>query len=152
MRCSEAAGPAGGLPHASCGSTPVSRREFLLQKMKGLLELTVRSAANLPAADVSGGAAAAAPLLQVFAFSWSALLCLLATARPATAHTSTPGLTAPPSSPFPPPPVLGPPPQLWPGKSDPYCIIQIGDSSATTKVIRNTLDPVWDETFYLYIR
>lgn len=42
--------------------------------------------------------------------------------------------------------------QMWPGKSDPYAIVQIGDSSGTTKVINSNLNPVWDETFYLYIR
>lgn len=41
---------------------------------------------------------------------------------------------------------------MWPFKSDPYAVIQLGDSSCTTRVINNNLNPVWDETFYLYVR
>lgn len=67
-------------------------KEFLLEKMSGLLHVTVKSGSNLPAAD------------------------------------------------------------LWPGTSDPYCILQIGESSCTTSVVKNNLNPVWDETFSLYVR
>jgi hypothetical protein len=37
-------------------------------------------------------------------------------------------------------------------KSDPYCQISIGPSCARTKTVANNLDPVWNETFFLFVR
>ena len=33
------------------------------------------------------------------------------------------------------------------GKSDPYCIITVGDEEEKTAVKYNTLDPKWDASF-----
>ncbi|KAK9829841.1 hypothetical protein WJX72_008191 [[Myrmecia] bisecta] len=40
---------------------------------------------------------------------------------------------------------------MW-GSSDPYCIASIGESCHTTKVVARSLEPVWAETFFLYVR
>eukprot|EP00887_Chlorella_sp_A99_P004348 scaffold15.g4348.t1 len=37
------------------------------------------------------------------------------------------------------------------GKSDPYAIVSVGNSSGTTRVVNQSLDPVWEETFYLFV-
>lgn len=40
----------------------------------------------------------------------------------------------------------------WPGaKSDPFVVLNVGDSAAVTSVVNQNLDPVWDETFYLFV-
>ncbi|KAL4420729.1 hypothetical protein ABPG75_010385 [Micractinium tetrahymenae] len=40
----------------------------------------------------------------------------------------------------------------WPGaKSDPFVVLNVGDSAAITSVINQNLDPVWNETFYLFV-
>lgn len=45
------------------------------------------------------------------------------------------------------------PVQWWPGaKSDPFVVLNVGDSAAATSVVKQDLNPVWDETFYLFIR
>lgn len=33
------------------------------------------------------------------------------------------------------------------GKSDPFCVIQVGDKKQKTSTKPETLDPVWNETF-----
>ena len=33
------------------------------------------------------------------------------------------------------------------GLSDPYCVVKVGDVVQKTKIVRKTLDPVWDESF-----
>eukprot|EP00210_Caulerpa_lentillifera_P002079 g1994.t1 len=38
------------------------------------------------------------------------------------------------------------------GKSDPYVMLSVDGSSATSSIKAQTLDPVWDETYYLYIK
>ncbi|EFN50817.1 hypothetical protein CHLNCDRAFT_141758 [Chlorella variabilis] len=38
----------------------------------------------------------------------------------------------------------------WPGsKSDPYAVLNIGDSAAATAVVQQSLEPQWGETFFL---
>lgn len=44
-------------------------------------------------------------------------------------------------------------PQWWPSsKSDPYAVVNIGDSGAATSVINQELNPEWGESFYLFVR
>jgi Ca2+-dependent lipid-binding protein len=38
------------------------------------------------------------------------------------------------------------------GRSDPYVVLSVGDSSATTRVINQELNPVWNETHILYVK
>ncbi|KAI7836015.1 hypothetical protein COHA_010099 [Chlorella ohadii] len=41
----------------------------------------------------------------------------------------------------------------WPSsKSDPYAVVNIGDSAAATSVINQELNPQWGESFYLFAR
>lgn len=43
--------------------------------------------------------------------------------------------------------------QWWPGaKSDPFVVVNVGDSAAVTSVVKQNLDPEWGETFYLFVR
>ena len=43
--------------------------------------------------------------------------------------------------------------QWWPGaKSDPYCIVNVGDAAAATAVVNQSLEPQWGETFFLFCR
>lgn len=52
----------------------------------------------------------------------------------------------------PPHPILCPL-QWWPSsKSDPYAVVNIGDSAAATSVINQELNPQWGESFYLFAR
>jgi Ca2+-dependent lipid-binding protein len=39
-----------------------------------------------------------------------------------------------------------------PTTSDPYAVITIGDSSGSTRVVEKSLNPEWNETFYLFVR
>lgn len=36
------------------------------------------------------------------------------------------------------------------GSSDPYCVISVDNKTVKTKVIKKTLNPVWNEKFKLY--
>lgn len=38
------------------------------------------------------------------------------------------------------------------GSSDPYCVVTVGPSAHRSATRNNTLEPVWDEDFYLYVR
>jgi Ca2+-dependent lipid-binding protein len=38
------------------------------------------------------------------------------------------------------------------GKSDPYAVLSVGDSIGKSKVVFAELNPVWGETFCLYVR
>lgn len=38
------------------------------------------------------------------------------------------------------------------GRSDPYVVLSMGDSSASTRVINQELNPVWNETHILYVK
>ncbi len=38
------------------------------------------------------------------------------------------------------------------GKSDPYAVLSVGPSAHRSKTLPQTLDPVWDERFFLFVR
>lgn len=38
------------------------------------------------------------------------------------------------------------------GASDPYAVVSVGGSTGRTRVINANLNPVWDESFVLYVR
>jgi hypothetical protein len=38
------------------------------------------------------------------------------------------------------------------GRSDPYVVLSVGDSSARTRVVNQELNPVWNETHILYVK
>ncbi len=40
---------------------------------------------------------------------------------------------------------------IW-GTSDPYCVVSVGASSARSRTIGRTLDPIWDEELTLFVR
>lgn len=68
-------------------------------------------------------------------------------------HLRPPKRSKPAPSGVPPPPITPRALQWWPGaKSDPYAVVSVGDSSAATSAITQTLEPQWGETFYLYVR
>ena len=67
-------------------------REFMRDKMAGLLRVTIRHARSLPAADP------------------------------------------------------------WPGTSDPYAIVCVGDSCHVSKTVLNNLNPSWEESCTLFVR
>jgi Ca2+-dependent lipid-binding protein len=46
----------------------------------------------------------------------------------------------------------GLPPADINGKADPYVLLSLGDSSARSSVVAAELNPVWGETFFLYVR
>ena len=116
-------------------------REFLRRKFAGLVEVTVQSASGLPAADVR-----AADWQLCMPVGWL-LICLDMAASRSCMLAQRMAL---PHSPHPALPVLS---QWWPSsKSDPYAVINVGDSAAATSVISQELNPQWGESFYLFVR
>jgi hypothetical protein len=115
-------------------------REFLQRKYAGLMEVEVKAASGLPAADVSATTAL-----------HNALPHNTLPVPSQLAAIAGPGLeeTSPTCANTTPAPLL----QWFPGsKSDPYAVLNIGYSAGATAVVNQSLDPQWGETFYLFVR
>lgn len=143
----------GTLPAPPLHSSAAS--EFLASKFQGLMEVTVVGARGLPKADVraalqgrGGSRVGAVP---------GAVVCWPATSL------QLPQPPSPFASDACPPPLLhitpallsllSRPAQWWPGSSaDAYAVVNIGDSSGATGVVKGSLDPAWGDRFYLFVR